>query len=290
MSLSTEPARPPAPGLLLKPIERLLRPLVRLAIRCGITFPVFADLLRGLYVDVALSDVLTDPKTRTDSRVSLATGVHRKEIRRLRAGATAPEATPAVVTISSQIIARWLGTPPYVDDDGHPRPLPRTGIAPGEASFEGLVTSVTRDVRPRTVLDDWIGQGLVTLDADGRVHLSIRAYVPRPGGQEQLFYFARNLHDHIAAAAANVTAAGPAPFLDRAAHYDRLRPETAAAIEAMARQAAQDLLVRINRSALALAEADDAAGPAPDGEPLRRVNLGLYIYGEDDRDGGEPQQ
>jgi hypothetical protein len=267
----------------------LLRPLVRLLIRSGVTFPVLADLLRGLYVEVAMRDLLTDPKARTDSRVSLLTGVHRKEIRRLRTEPAAPRDTPpAVVTMSSQIIARWLGTPPYADGEGRPRPLPRAATTADEPSFEGLVASVTKDVRGRAVLDDWAEQGIVTLDDQGRVTLNAAAYVPRPGSEAQLFYFARNLHDHIAAAADNV-AGRTVRFLDRSVHYDRLQPETAARIEAAARQSAQKLLLEINRLALPLAEADDAAGDAP-ATPLRRINLGVYLYAEDDTADEEPSE
>lgn len=273
------PSQPPPPQALLKPLARLLRPLVRLLIRSGVTFPVLADLLRGLYVDVAARDLLPDPKAQTDSRISLLTGVHRKEIRRLRTEAPEAGGVPAVVTLGSQIIARWLGAPPYADADG-PLPLPRTARSAGEASFEGLVESVTKDVRARSVLDDWIGQEIVSLDQDGQVRLNRAAFIPRPGGEEQLFYFARNLHDHIAAAAANVTTAGPAPFFDRSMHYDRLRPETVAQLEATARDAAQQLLTDVNRVALPMAEADDEA--AGTGAPMRRINLGVYVYVDDD--------
>ena len=76
--------RPPPPAALLRASRRLLRPLVRLLMRAGVTFPVLADLLRTLYVEVAARDLLVDPKAQTDSRISLLTGVHRKEIRRLR--------------------------------------------------------------------------------------------------------------------------------------------------------------------------------------------------------------
>ena len=50
----------------------------------GLTYPILADALRRLFVDVAVEDILTDPKSRTDSRISLLTGVHRKELKRLR--------------------------------------------------------------------------------------------------------------------------------------------------------------------------------------------------------------
>lgn len=249
---------------------------MRLLIRSGVTFPVLADLLRGLYVDVARHDLLTDPKARTDSRISLMTGVHRKELRRQRSPEAPP--VPAVVTLNTQIIARWLGASDTADQEGRPLPLPRTGTAP---SFEALVEAVTRDMRPRAVLDDWISQGLAVLDREDRVHLQAAAFLPREGSEAQLFYFARNLHDHAAAAAANILATAAPPFLDRSLHYDRLGLEAAARLEAAGRQAAQQMLLDLNRVALGIAEADDKLAAAG-ARPTRRINLGVYLYVEDE--------
>ena len=278
----TSPERPAAllPTALLRATKRLLRPLVRLLMQNGITFPVLADLLRMLFVEVALTDLLINQKEQTDSRASLLTGVHRKEIRRLRKQETEPDAVPPIVTLGSQVIARWLGTPSYLDTHGQPLPLPRftRPDMPG-ISFEALVESVTTDVRPRAVLDDWINHGVVTLDADDRVRLNTAAFIPRSGSTEQIFYFARNMQDHMAAAAANIGSAGPAPFVDRSVHYDRLDPQAAAALEAAAREAAQRVLVEINGVALRLVE-----GKAPDPAALAtlRVNFGVYVYVEDE--------
>ena len=260
----------PAPELMLPPLRRLLRPLVRLLIRCGVTFPAAADLLRGLYVEVAAKEL---GPGRTDSRMSLLTGVHRKEIRRQRT--VADDAPPPLVTRNGQLIATWLGAPGYSDAAGVPLPLPRS--AEDGPSFDRLVESVTRDVRPRAVLDDWVSQGIVSVGPDDRITLSATAFLPQQGQDEQLFYFARNVHDHIAAAAANVLAAGPAPFLDRSVHYDRLTEQAAAALERMARDAAQRVLLDINRQALAL-----AGDEVPEGSVARRVNVGIYILSEDE--------
>src|ERR1700733_1292675 len=89
--------RPPPlpPALLLKAARRLMRPLVRLMMQSGLTFPVLADTLRRLFVEIAVADLLIDAKARTDSRISLLTGVHRKEIRRLREMPVDPVDPPA---------------------------------------------------------------------------------------------------------------------------------------------------------------------------------------------------
>jgi hypothetical protein len=249
-------------------------------LRSGITFPVLTDMLRHLFVDVAVSDILTQKNARTDSRISLVTGVHRKEIRRLREMPPDPAAPPEVVTMASQIIARWVGSAPFVDVDGQPRPLPRV-VEPGSEgpSFESLVASVTTDIRSRAVLDDWLQQGLVRLAPEGQVVLNAGAFVPRPGGQEQLFYFARNLHDHVAAAVANISADGAAPFLDRSVHYDRLTETQMRELEAFAREAAMRVLLEVNRKALALVDAGEAVeGVAA----THRVNFGTFVFRDDD--------
>ncbi len=252
------------------PLARLLRPLVRLLVRAGITFPALSDLLRELYVNVAEYDFALSGKEQTDSRVSLLTGIHRKEVRRLRGAGAPVSAVPASVSRTSRIIARWLAAPAFADAQGRPLPLPRT--AAEGPSFEGLVASVTRDVRPRAVLDEWLDRGIALLDAEGRVALTEAAFVPQVGSEQQLYYLGRNLHDHVAAAVANVLEPSP-PHLERAVHYDGLSPALAAHLNARAREVAVAALMQMSREAQA-ACAGDSGGSA-------RWNFGTYVYVED---------
>jgi hypothetical protein len=282
---------PVPPAALLKAARRLLRPLVRLMMRNGLTYPVFADALRRLFVDIAVEDILTDPKSRTDSRISLLTGVHRKELKRLREMPADALDEPNVVTLASQIIARWVGGTPFIDADGRPKPLPRLLQDPSgtEPTFETLVESVTSDVRPRAVLDDLLGHGVVLMDSDDRVQLNQNAFIPRPGGEEQLFYFTRNLHDHVGASVANISAQGKPPFLDRSVHYDRLTPSQAQALDTYARAAAMQALLDVNRHAIELTDASPE--PSPDNSPpppLRRVNFGVYVFDDNDSPATDP--
>ncbi len=232
---------------------------------------MLAELLRELYVNVAEYDFALQDKEQTDSRVSLLTGIHRKEVRRLR-GAGAPVNTvPATVSQTSRILARWLADPEFTDGDGRPLPLPRIA-EPTQPSFERLVASVTRDVRPRAVLDEWLDRKLVVLDDDERAVLAEAAYVPRGGDDQQLYYLGRNLHDHIAAAVANVEAQSP-PFLERAVHYDGLTKELAEQLQQRSRDVAMEALQTLNR------EAHVASDKAPPG--LWRWNFGVYVYSEE---------
>lgn len=251
------------------PVARLLRPLVRLFVARGITFPALTNLLRELYVNVAEYDFALQGKEQTDSRVSLLTGIHRKEVRRLRGAGAPVSAVPAAVSRTSRIIARWLADPAFTDRDGRPLALRRSGEE--GPSFEALVAGVTRDLRPRAVLDEWLDRGLAVLDGADRIVLAEAAYVPRGGGEPQLYYFGRNLHDHIAASVANIL--GDAPrFLERAVHYDGLSEDLARRLEARAKEIAMEALTQANREAHAACAAD------PGG--THRWNFGLYVYAE----------
>jgi hypothetical protein len=273
--------QPIAASTLHAPMARLLRPLVRLCIRSGMTFPALAQLLRELFVNVAEHDFALEGKEQTDSRVSLLTGIHRKEVARLRgAGAPVHEA-PATLSRTSAIIARWLAAPEFTDAKGEPLPLPRT--AEDDApSFEQLVESITKDVRPRAVLDEWLDRKLVAINDDDEIVLIDTGFVPRGDDDRKWHYLGRNLHDHVAAAAENVS--GPAPrFLERAVHYDGLSPKLAKRLEVRSRELAMEALKVANREANR-ALAKDKGGNS-------RWNFGVYVFHEDldgtPDDGGE---
>lgn len=271
---------PPPPALLLRALNSLLRPVVQLCIQTGVTFPAINDLLRALYVDVGINDVLIDPNARTDSRVSLITGVHRKEIRRIReAPETLDIGESASLSLSSRVVARWLASPALTDATGRPSPLRRAGPAP---SLEALVATVTTDVRPRALLDEWITAGVATVDDAGLVRLEQAAFVPRSDRDQQMFFFARNMRDHLAAGSRNVTAEAPR-FLDRAAHYDGLSAAAAAAIEAMAREVAERALLELNRAAMDIADSDDLATDPDAPARTHRVNLGMFVFVDADK-------
>jgi hypothetical protein len=247
------------------------------------TFPALSDLLRELYVNVAEYDFALADREQTDSRVSLLTGIHRKEVRRLRGAGAPVRLVPASVSRSSMIIARWIAAPEFTDEKGGPRPLRRAGD-PGEGpSYEDLVESVTRDVRPRAVLDEWLDRGMVVIDEDGRIRLADAAFAPRAGDDRQLYYFGRNLHDHLAAAVENVLAAEP-PFFERAVHYEGVSRDMAEKMLALSRKLAFEALQGVNRDAQREIRND------PGG--TWRWNLGFYLYSEDEslrRDGSADQ-
>jgi hypothetical protein len=268
---STSRAQGAVPPALIQALKRLLRPLIRLLVREGVTYPALSALLKELYVSVCETDFAAADGRQTDSRVSLLTGVHRKDVKRLRVrGADQPASVPAALSLSAQVIALWAGGAEFADESGSPRPLPRFGEE--GASFESLVAQVSKDIRPRAVLDDWLQRGLVHFDDQSRVVLDEAALVPREDFDQLAFYLGRNLRDHIAACDHNL-AGESSPFIERAVYYDRLTPETVSRLGSMAHDLGMTAILALNREANTLAERDEGKA-----EAIQRMSFGVYFY------------
>jgi hypothetical protein len=239
----------------------------------GIAYPQLAELLKGLYVEIAERDFPVAGKAQTDSRISLLTGIHRKDVKRLRALPLDEEPMPETISFGMRLVNAWH-KPPFADEQGMPKALPRLASEGGELSFESLVASQSKDIRARAVLDEWARLGVVSIDERGAVVLAADAFVPRQGFAEKAFFFGHNLHDHAAAAASNLLGE-QAPFLERSVHYEQV---PATLVDSLARDAENSgmrLLKALNRKAQ---EQPDTQGAA---EPVRRFTCGIYFYAED---------
>jgi len=275
MSDSVPPRVTPSRAF-VQALRHALRPLVKLMLARGVTFTYASELLKSLFVEVADRDFRLEAKAPTDSRVSLISGVHRKEVNRLRqAMESGDETVPEVVSLGAQLVAQWMGSPPYVDDDGRPQPLARFASEGAELSFETLVARVSTDIRPRVVLDEWLRLGVVHIDAQGRVCLNVGAFVPAKGFDEKCFYLGHALHDHAAAAAHNMLDGQP-PFMERIVHYEGLSEAAVKDLNEQAATLGMQSLVAVNKSALAWAKKRSNA----DDSPRRRMTFGVYFYSD----------
>ena len=272
MDMKTAAAGPPVSLMLL--LQRLLRPLVRLILTKGFTYPMLLDLLKSVYVRIAKEEFTLDAKRQTDSRISLLTGVHRKDVRRLAHETSGPDSMPANVSLGSQLIALWMSGPEYLDKRGHPRRLPRVAGKGARASFEALVTSQSKDIRPRAVLDEWQRLGIVHVDEEDRVCLNVEGFVPEKGFDEKAYYVGHNVHDHLAAGAHNLLDIKP-PFLERSVYSDQISEASAQELAELCRELGMQILQTVVRRAQEL-EARDAANNTA----TTRMNFGIYFFSE----------
>lgn len=266
-------------GLIIKALEKLLRPLVKLLISYQVTFPMLSELLKSIYVDVAQTDFKLEYKKVTDSRISVLTGVHRKDIKALRGAKHSRLEESGVVSLGTQLISVWLTDRRYLDKQGRAKPLPRMSRGERGTGFDSLVRTVGRqDIHPRSVLDDWLRLGVVELNDKGEVVLLNDAFIPKQGFEEKVFFLAQNIHDHLATVTHNI--AGDAPsLLEQSVYYGELSGKSVEQLHAIARRMLTGVLKELDKKAKALKKMDHAEQGTNN---QYRMNFGAYFYQERD--------
>lgn len=257
---------------LVAAVRYLLRPLVRLLLVHSITYPFLSNLLKSIYVEVATEEFLLQGKPQTDSRISLLSGVHRKDVKNLRPDGAHEQTIPPSVSLSTRLVKLWTSDPQRLDETGRHRPLPKLMSEGGGASFEGMVISVSKDIRSRVILDEWLRSGIAKLDAEGRVCLNTAAFSKESDFDEKAYYIGQNLHDHLCAASLNLQGCQP-PLLESSIRCDKLTPESIAELDALAKRLGMQMLDAVKNRAAEL-EARDADKP----DAQQRMNLGIYFF------------
>jgi len=258
--------------MFLRALRGLIRPLVRILISRGISATAFYRLLKAVYVEVAKEHFQIDVKI-TDSRIALLTGVHRRDVKSILDNPdTVWEETRAKTATIATVLGQWIARPEYLEKNGAPKALPKTA-SEGE-SFESLVRLVNTDIRPRTVLDELMRQGLVIEDEGGLLRVADKPVIGPASEDHKLVFFASNVGDHLAAASENLLSEN-SPFYERAVFYTDLTASSVDTIEADAREQAQLMLEDMNDKSSVLQKNDREVA-----EPKERFRLGVYFYRE----------
>ena len=101
------------PPALLRALHRLLRPLVRILLEHRIAYPALTSLLKSIYVREAEDGFTIPGKPQTISRLSLLTGIHRKDVKRLREQESDDGDVPVHVSLGAQLVLRWTAEAEY---------------------------------------------------------------------------------------------------------------------------------------------------------------------------------
>lgn len=262
----TSPGERPA---LLDAVRAMLVPLAQLAVSRGLTYATVDEMLRAAFVTAAHAAHPGLPEHRRASRISAATGINRREVARLLG--TAPRAAAPARSYPNEVFAHWTTDPQYVDAAGRPKRLPRFGAAP---SFESLAQSITRDVHPRSLLEELLRLALAQHDpVDDSVTLLLDAFVPRGDTARMDAFLGANVGDHLSAAVANVLADGRQHFeqaIFAGGLSEQSVEELRGLISAQWKALAGEVVPRLAK----LIERDDQAGNAA----RHRVRIGLFSY------------
>ena len=258
---------------LLDTLVRVLVPLVRLMIAKGVTFQMAGELLKRVYVKAAQEHFVEDDAT-TGTRLSLLTGLNRKEIRRLTTEAAAEKHPSNMISYAMAAHTLWRTGRRWRNGDGKPKALPRHAVG-RKSSFDDLVKSITTYHRPSAVLEELVRLGHVEEDDAGNVRLTNPEFLSLRDFSDRLVLLGDNLEDHANAAVLNVLEPEPR-FLERSVFSDEMSLESAEALSLVAREQWKRVHDEVFDRAVR-AEKDDATkGRTTD----TRIRVGMYFYSE----------
>jgi hypothetical protein len=252
-------------------VQQILQPLAQLG--------AITEMLKKALVDAAISSAQHAGADMTDSRIAIVTGVHRKDVRRLRQEAALPVAshdyTP-MMSVGAQVVARWISEQRYLTIHNKARPLARTPrhAQPGEPDFSSLVAEVSSDVGAKAVLDELLRLGIVKAETDTHVQLHNNAFVPQDGLREQFHFLASNVSDHLATAVHNLKPGRQnGAMLEQSAFSQNLSADDAAELEQTARHLWSQALQQFLQKATVAEQRSSQKAQA-----TQRVRLGVYFH------------
>lgn len=258
-------------AVVLSALHKVLKPVVRLMLAHDITLPTVIEMLKKVFIEVAEEDFSLPGKKTTDSRISVITGVHRKDVKRLRAVDLPAMETPKAISLGSKVINTWLTDPRWLNKDKSPKVLARNNDANNQLDFNDLAEQVSKDVRARAILDELIRVGAVTLLADDQIKLQTEGFIPSKGVEEKLYYFEQAAHDHLMAATQNIQGCEP-PFLERIVRYQHIPEDKLAELRTTVNSVSNSALRKINDKAKQLS--------VPETKGTQRISFGVYFYNE----------
>lgn len=255
--------------LVLTAFRAIFRPLAGILLRAGVTWREVVEVGKATYVDVATRDFGIKGRPTNVSRVSILTGLTRREVSRLRK--LLEDADGSVVDSmnhATRVLTGWHTDPDFVDAVGTPLALSRDGSS---VSFETLCKRYVGDVPPTTMLKELLHVGAVEANEEGFLEAKMRTYMPRQLDAAQILSSGSVMEDLGNTIAYNLYRSGDdMPKFERRATNTRVRASVVPEFQQYLEREGQEFLERVD-AWLTKHEAQEGAG-----ENTVRLGLGAY--------------
>lgn len=256
---------------LLNACRALLRPVALILLRGGVTWREFSALSKSVFVSVASDHFGIDGRPTNVSRVSILTGISRKEVKRQRELLEAPEqlVEPSKSTDATRVLSGWFQDERFLAEGGEPLALPETddGGGPG---FDELFRRYGGDTPKQTLLRELLDAGSIGKNDDGRLVALRRYHMPTAMDDGNIRFFGNNLFDHANTLCNNLTASASPKRLEGFAVETRVDARYADEFRQFLDERGQQILEEIDDWLT-----DHRAEPGAD-TPTCRLGIGLY--------------
>ncbi len=263
------------PNILLTSASLILRPLIRILLRYGISYTAFSELAMRIYFDVAKSDFVIPGKKQTTSRISTMTGLSRRVVARMEAR---PEQKDTLDTTTinraARVISGWVRDTDFHNLEGGPTDLPLEGDI---CSFSELVKRYSGDITVRTISDELTRIGAISVTPSGLLHLNTHAYVVSDSDRDKLTLLGMDVSSLISTIEHNIIHPEQ-PYFQRKVAYNYIPGEILPEIKDRLASIAQESLESMDDVLASKAINKD---DKQDDHSYIRTGFGIYFFKED---------
>ena len=260
---------------LVHAVFKLLRPLVRILLKHGISYPEFAEIAKLAYVDIAEKEFPIEGRKQSVSRVCVLTGIHRKDVNKLLQQLSEQKINLEPLSRAARVIGGWLSDKEFMTKSGRPAQLPFEGM---DGSFATLVKRYSGDMPVRAVLDELKRAGSVELGQTGKLKLVTGGYVPTQCDEQLIQVLGICTSDFLNTMSHNLDEKNEVSRLQLAVAYDNLSQKTVKEFKALCEQDSHRLINKYN-AWLSERDQDNPDGSIPNAQnSTNRFRAGLGIY------------
>lgn len=267
---------------LLAAFRFLLVPLVRILLRNGITFYEISEVIKGAYAVVAATDFAVPGRPMSHSRISITTGMARKDIERvLGEEDRLRRALESNASRIANVLQGWHNDPEFMGPYGYPRDLAFEREAGEGQSFGDLVGRYAGDITPELMLEELMRVGAAKIaEESGLIRVLKRTYIPEQMAPELIEVFARGVRRYVETIDHNLRESDPAKRrFERWVFPDYgIREEDWIPFSDMVRDRLQDVIDDLETQFVLFRR------PHPDSDKTLSVGVGLYLYKDDSAD------
>lgn len=258
---------------LLAAYGRLLRPLIRILIRNGVTFGEFTEVAKHAYVEVAERDFSVPNKQITQSRISALTGLPRGEVSNVIEieNAKGQDGVGSNLNRIVAVLTGWHTDSDYTGPYGVPLELRLNDS--GDLDFSRLAKRHAGEkVAPEVLLKEMVIAGVATETEKGWFKPLTRYFIPEGSAPAGLEHLSRTLQDLVTTIEHNLLEKDPNnKMFERHVYTEEgIRPEDLPRFEAFAKERAMNLLEEIDNW---LSHLDKPNAPIDD-----RISTGLGVF------------
>ncbi len=203
-------------------LPRLLRPVAALCVRHSIKLDELIEALKYTLVDIGREELGNENNVSSATRLSAITGVHRKDVARLKENS---EPVAKSRNLVMKVIGQWEQDRRFKQGN-RPKFLSVEGK---HSEFVDLVYSVSADLNPYAVLFELERIGAVSREGS-KIRLVRTTHSTRKDFEEGLGQLADDLGDLIVAVEENLVDREEIPNHHLSTEYDNIPPEYAGKI------------------------------------------------------------